>query len=444
MPVKKAAPLHRDLFVLPAFVLAVAARVAFAVALPAADFPFHRYLAPAFEFAKGRWFSAASADQLPGAPLLFALAMPFVGENWAALALLQHALGLATWVLVVLSARDSGGARAARWTAWLFTAQLLLPYQERFLLSETAAHFFLAAALYAAIILRENPGAGRGRFAFGGFLAGMAALTRGELLVLGPILTAALALPRKGRPLGRVAVYATAWAVAVGGWTLHNRLSGCAGFNALGASTLIDPALSLVRYDLPSNPAVKKLLREEAAACGSEYDCIAHLRTARRLQELDGPGPEALYRAQFAIGEVAREAILTQPLRYAALIWPNVRRGAAPIDWVGNEALVGGSAITASRARGGWRETFWSVLERGPQSFGWAPLLLSLLAPLGLLLARPKSAWGAGAAASVAVAVVCVVSLSGMSARLQSSVYPPLCLLGGLSAAYMSDALRFR
>ncbi|MBI5247472.1 MAG: hypothetical protein HY923_09840 [Elusimicrobia bacterium] len=440
---KQAVPLHRDPVVLAAFAFAFVARLAFAAALPAADFPHRRYLGPAVEFLHGRWFSAGSADQLPGAPLLFAICMLFVGENFSALAIVQHALGLATWCLMVRAAGRAGGLRTARWMGWLLAAQLIFPFEERFILSEATAHFLFAAALDAAVGLREDPGAGRSRFAFAGWTAGLAALTRGELLLLGPLLATALALPRKDRSLGRLGVYAAAWLLTIGGWIAHNRLAGCNGFNASGSSFLIDTALPLVRYDLPSEPLVKRILREEEAAYGWQGAGTARLRAVERLRALDDPerGYPALFRAQFAVGRVAREAILTRPLRYAAIVWSHFRGGFRPIAWVSQDQLVDESAVRRSRSKGGWRERFWTGLERGPQFLGWAPLLLVLLSPLGLFFARPKNMWASGLLAAIALGIVCAgAPINFMVSRYQAGFYLPLCMLGGLSADFLAAA----
>jgi len=439
-------PLWRDPWVLTAFAFTAAWRVAFALAVPTEETPHHRYLAPALEFFRGRPFSAESADQFPGAPLFFAFSMALTGGSPAALAGAQHALGLATWCVAVYVALRAGGDRAARWTAALLSLQLIFPYQERFLFSETTAYFFCAAALAAAVGLRDNPTAGRGRFAVGGWLAAMAGLTRGEFLVLGPVLLAAQALPHKGRSAARLAVYAAAWALTLGAWLAHNHLAGCPGFNPLGASILVDYVIPLVRHDLPTHAAAKAILLEEAAVCGESHRCTPRLRAVERLQALDGGSRgESKFRAQLEVGAIAREVMFTQPLSYAALIWPNFKRGLTPLPWVENERIVSGSAIDRSRARGGWRERFWSWLERGPQNLGWAPLLLSLLAPIGIYLARPKrGVWTAGVTALLAVLLLAGVAPADMSPRLQASVYLPLCLLGGLSADFLSAAFARR
>lgn len=432
---------RRDPVLLAAFAFAVVSRLAFLWAIYADDFPYGRYLAPAREFLRGYWFSPGSAEQLPGAPLFFAFVMLFSGESFSALAVAQHALGLATWGLIVALAWRAGGLAAARWTAVLLSLQLILPYQERFALSEATAHFLLAAALYAAAGAEGQPT--RGRAALAGLLAGLAALSRGEFLVLGPLLAAALSLPR-GRSWGRTGAFAAAWALALGGWLAHNRLAGVGGFNALGSSILVDTAMPLIRHDLPSQALAKSILREEEAACGGQPRCTPRLRAVRRLQFLSGEDTaESLIRAQAAVGEVAREAILTRPFAYLPRVWANVRKGLRPIAWVSEDQLVRGSAVGLSRERGGGREALWDFLERGPQYAGWAPLLLALLAPLGLRGAPAGAVRAAALAAAVSVGVLLALAPADMSARLQSSIYLPLCVLGGLCAAFLPGRLGF-
>lgn len=423
---------RRDPVLLAAFALAVAARLVFIGAIRADDFPYGRYLAPAREFLAGNWLSPGSAEQLPGAPLFFAFGMLFAGESFSALAAAQHALGLAAWVLTVALAWRAGGLAAARWTAVLLSLQLILPYQERFLLSEATAHFLLAAALYAAAGGEGAPG--RGRAALAGLLAGLAALTRGEFLVLGPVLAAALALPGAGRSR-RVAAFAAAWALMLGGWLAHNRLAGVGGFNALGSSILMDAALPLVRHDLPSQALAKSILREEQAVCGGAPGCTPRIRAVMRLQALSGEhNAGSLIRAQQDVGAVAREAILSRPFAYLPLVWANVRKGLRPIPWVSEDRLVRGSAVALSRERGGWRKGFWDLLEAAQYS-GWAPLLLALLAPLSLYRAPGRAVGTAVLLAAVCAGTLLALAPADMSARLQSSIYLPLCVLAGLAAA---------
>lgn len=431
---------RRDPVLLAAFAFTLAARLAFIGAIRAGDFPYGRYLAPAREFLAGSWLSPGSAEQLPGAPLFFAFVMLFAGESFTALAAAQHALGLAAWGLTVALAWRAGGLGAARWTAVLLSLQLILPYQERFPLSEATAHFLLAAALFAAAGGEVTPG--RGRAALAGLLAGLAALTRGELLVLGPLLAGALAWPRQGRSWSRAAAFAAAWALMLGGWLAHNRLAGVGGFNALGSSILVDAAMPLIRHDLPSHALVKTILREEAAVCGGSPGCTPRLRAVMRLQALsEEHGAASLIRAQVEVGAVAREAILSRPLAYLPLVWANARKGLRPIAWVSEDGLVRGSAVSLSRERGGRRAAFWGFLERGGQYLGWAPLLLALIAPWSLHRAPAGAVRTAVLTAAIPACLLLALSPADMSARLQSSVFLPLCVLGGLSAAQLHGRL---
>lgn len=246
-------------------------------------------------------------------------------------------------------------------------------------------------------------------------------------------------LPRQGRSWSRIAAFAAAWALALGGWLAHNRLAGVGGFNALGSSILVDAAMPLIRHDLPSQAPVKTILREEAAVCGGAPGCTPRIRAVMRLQSLSGEyNAGSLIRAQAAVGEVAREAIPSRPFAYLPLVRANAVKGLRPIPWVSEDQLVRGSAVRLSRERGGWREVFWTLLESGPQYLGWAPLLLALLAPLALRGAPAVAVRTAALAAAVSAGVLLALAPADMSARVQSSIHLPLCVLGGLCAASLA------
>jgi 4-amino-4-deoxy-L-arabinose transferase-like glycosyltransferase len=140
--------------------------------------------------------------------------------------LLSHRLtGVPVGVAVVgvlgLIGRRVGGQRAGLAAAAIAAAHPLLVAADGSLMSETLFGLFLALSLLAALRLLEHPSPGRA--AVLGVAIGLAALTRGEGLLLVPLLAlpAAWAAARTGRvPRAAVAVVATV--VVVSPWLARN------------------------------------------------------------------------------------------------------------------------------------------------------------------------------------------------------------------------------
>jgi Dolichyl-phosphate-mannose-protein mannosyltransferase len=134
-------------------------------------------------------------------------------------------VGTATVVLVGLAARDLAGKRAGLIAAALAAAYPLLWVAEGSLMSESLYGALMAGLLLAAIRFARAPGP-RGA-ALLGALAGLATLTRGEALLLAPILLLPLALTRAlpvGRRAGLAAASLVAMALVLAPWTIRNAI----------------------------------------------------------------------------------------------------------------------------------------------------------------------------------------------------------------------------
>jgi 4-amino-4-deoxy-L-arabinose transferase-like glycosyltransferase len=165
--------------------------------------------------------AAPTAEHPPLWPLLLSLA-----SKAGATGLLSHRLvgvpvGVAVAGVLGLIGRRVGGDRAGLAAAAVAAAHPLLVAADGSLMSETLYGLFLALALLATLRLLERPSPGRA--AALGAAIGLAALTRGEGLLLIPLLAlpAAWAAARTGR-VPRAAVAVAATLVVVAPWVARN------------------------------------------------------------------------------------------------------------------------------------------------------------------------------------------------------------------------------
>lgn len=421
--------------------LAAAARAAFHAALPVSLDGAGRYMIPARHFLEGRLSSPETLHDLPGAPLFQALVFLVLGVRPEAVAVVQRFLGLAALALLMDAAARSWGRRAAAVAGALAALQLVLPYQEAFLLAESPGQFLLAAALWSAVRLHgERPGA-PWAWALGGAAAGAAGLTRGEFLALGPFLAVCLSLgggrrgPRRGG-----ALFLGAWLVLVGGWVLRNgAVFGYWGLNPHAPTVLLDTVLPLVRHDLPSFPRAKEVLREAQASCrlvGCDPRPVA-------LESLRLEAGGSLLEAQLALGAVAREAAATRPAAYLYGAAKNFLGYLRPIPWVRESLVQPVSAVRDSRSRGGWRTAFWAGVE-ALEPAGWLPLALAWLSPLALFWRGAPGRWAAAAALGALLLPAAAASGFRTVGRTQAGFYLPAALLGAFVVEAARERLRRR
>jgi 4-amino-4-deoxy-L-arabinose transferase-like glycosyltransferase len=188
--------------------------------LPANDVLF--YHATAALMADGQGFSLygePTAHWPPLVPFLYSLAYRVAGPEPFAAVALNAVIGAATVPLLYAVALRTFGAGAARIAAG---ALALMPGQILFadaLLAETTYTFLLVAFLCAVTYLPARASTALGL----GLLAGLAALTRGEGVLL-PLIALAAWWPELRRPAlaGRVALVAVGLLLVVVPWTIRN------------------------------------------------------------------------------------------------------------------------------------------------------------------------------------------------------------------------------
>jgi dolichyl-phosphate-mannose-protein mannosyltransferase len=128
------------------------------------------------------------------------------------------ACGALTIVLVGLVGRRLAGPVAGVAAAALAALYPAMVMNDSVGLSESLTGPTMAAALLAALRLRERPGTGRALVL--GLLIGLATLNRSEALLLLPLLGVPALLPSRSLMLGGLAVLATA--VTIAPWTIRN------------------------------------------------------------------------------------------------------------------------------------------------------------------------------------------------------------------------------
>ena len=155
-------------------------------------------------------------------PLVLAAAAKLGVEGYLAHRVLVCLIGAAAIVAVGLLGRRVAGPRTGLAAAALAAAHPGLIAADGAVMSETLFGLLVAASLLAAYALADRP-TGR-RAAVLGAVVGLAALTRGEGLLLLPLLAVAALAGGGRRRLGPLAVACLAAAVVVAPWTVRNAL----------------------------------------------------------------------------------------------------------------------------------------------------------------------------------------------------------------------------
>ena len=164
-----------------------------------------------------------TAEHPPLFPLLVGLFTKLGATGYLAQKLLLCAVGTVTVAFIGLAGREAGGPATGLVAAALAAVYPFLWVVDGSLMSETLYGVLLAAALWLALRFARRPSLG---LAAGlGVLVGLAALTRGEALLLAPLLLIPLAV-RAGAAwrsrLTLAAVALGAFALVLAPWTIRN------------------------------------------------------------------------------------------------------------------------------------------------------------------------------------------------------------------------------
>jgi 4-amino-4-deoxy-L-arabinose transferase-like glycosyltransferase len=175
----------------------------------------HGFSSPTAAFA-GRF--VPSAAHPPLYPLLLAGVYTLGGHSDVTMRLLGTVTGAGTLIAAAMLARRLAGDRGGLVAAAVAAVYPMFITADGAMLSESLFGFLVALALLAAYRLLDGPTIGRGVLL--GVAVGLAALTRGEALLLAPLLL----LPVVQTPEGRRAAMASTIAVVLvlTPWTVRN------------------------------------------------------------------------------------------------------------------------------------------------------------------------------------------------------------------------------
>jgi hypothetical protein len=184
---------------------------------------FERPLHPQLAAFEGWKPGVPTAEHPPLFPLLIGLVTKLGANAYLTQKLLMCAVGTVTVGFVGLAGREAAGPAVGLVAAGLAAVYPFLWVVDGSLMSETLYGVFVAATLWIALRFARRPSLG---LAAGlGALVGLAALTRGDALVLVPVLLIPLAF-RAGSAwrsrLTLVAVAVGAFALVLAPWTIRN------------------------------------------------------------------------------------------------------------------------------------------------------------------------------------------------------------------------------
>ncbi len=205
--------------------LAFALRVVYGLSLeePFGDATFYHEVANRIADGDGfqdPFLGVPTAAHPPLFPLLLSI-VSFVGLTTKdAHQIAGCALGGLTVVLIGLAGRRLAGARVGLIAAAVAAIYLPLIANDSLLYSESAYGAAIALVLLAALWAWERPSGGRALAL--GAATGLAALGRGEALLLVPLLAVPLALRRPQRSWQRAALVCVGAALVVLPWTVRN------------------------------------------------------------------------------------------------------------------------------------------------------------------------------------------------------------------------------
>lgn len=176
------------------FALAAALRIGYVLSVadePLVHFPMvdsRAYHERALEIASGKWVADRIAYQDPLYPYVLALLYLVLEPGSPAVLVAQALLDALTVLLVYGMARRLFDERVGVVAGVLAATYKVFFYYDAFLLKVPLSLFLLALALYA--LVRAERGGGRRAWGLGGLALGLACLTRGNYLLLVPVVGA--------------------------------------------------------------------------------------------------------------------------------------------------------------------------------------------------------------------------------------------------------------
>jgi hypothetical protein len=426
---------------------AILIRLAFVLYFPLGDCVNASYINPAKDVLIGQFATTGTLVRLPGAIYFFSFCLALFKGDTGNIVAVQHLLGFIGLCVAIEFAHEAWGRRAAVCAGVLLSFQFLFALQEHYLQSETICQLFLIGALRISLWLRQRNPIGVWPWFLGGAASAFAALTRGEYVLLGPLIAAVLMLPggrRRKKRFLRPAVYLAAWAFFVGGWVLRNRLVfGYSGLVPDGPAVLMDTVLHIVRYDLPTQPLAKRILKEETikldSHTGSGWMLHPRVSTSDRLAKEFG---YTFVQQRMVVSEIAREAAFTQPLRYMGLVMANARWYLAPHLWMESTEMSPNN-VDPFIPEGEAQSLLWHVLSLD-QYWGWIPLAAGALSLFLFPFAAAEQRWAGVLVVTVYLATWASLSLVTPELRMQSILYVPLSLAGSFACGRIWNIARAR
>jgi 4-amino-4-deoxy-L-arabinose transferase-like glycosyltransferase len=198
-----------------------------------------------------------TAEHPPLYPLLLAGVSKLGWTSWTAHRIASGLMGTGAVLVVGLIGRRVAGTAVGLAAAAMAAVYPLLVLSDGTLYSESLYVLTIALTLLAAYRFRDRPGAWRAAL-LGGAI-GLAALTRGEALLLFPLLVLPVVWPLRGSGLRHAAVALAAMVVVISPWLIRNWitfdrpvLSNNVGGLIAGANchaTYYGPFTGLWRYD---------------------------------------------------------------------------------------------------------------------------------------------------------------------------------------------------
>jgi hypothetical protein len=286
----------------------------------------HVYVYAAADISDGKWFSYS--HQPNGYSMFIAFTHLFAAKL-SLVSLAQHALGVATGVLLYLSVRRVGGPP---WLGLLPAASVLVGgtqlFAEHAILSESLFSFIVACAIYAAVRASASPAFWW--VAAAGLLCGMAPAVRTMGMFLAPAIAIWLLLDRDvrlGRRFLRAGTCLLAAAVVVGGYVGAQRVeTGFTGWTQTGMWNLYGRAAPFADCEEFTPPKGTRVLCEKTPPNERPSPSVYVYGGAASpaLRAFSGGTASPVPRKE--VRSFALAAIRGQPLDYIAAITDDMRR----------------------------------------------------------------------------------------------------------------------